>query len=643
MPEPSPTSTDQRTAFMTRALTFVDLTVQVAQAAGREDLVARLGRARSRLDDPEAKVLIVGEFKQGKSSLVNALVAATVCPVDDDIATAVPTVVRWAETANAELVSSPDGEVSVDTPESKLVRRTVDINQLSQHVTEGSNPANEQRLIRADVGLPRAILTGGLALIDTPGTGGLDSAHATITLRALSLADAVVFVTDASQEFSEPELQFLRQARQLCPNIVVVLTKIDFYPEWRRIQEIDRGHLQRAGIELPIFAVSSLLRSRATQADSKELNAESGYPPFVSWLRSEVVGKSELLSARVAANDSLAVLEQLQSPLAAERRTLADPEKAREIVAELERAKEWADRLRSQAARWQLTLGDGIGDLTSDIDYDLRSRVRILTKEAEEAIDGHDPADFWDEFEPWLYRRCSAEVVANYTELYQRSNALASVVSEHFAEDESNIAVQFAINDPTSLVGSLRTNAAIELERPGSVAGGVTALRGSYGGILMVSFFGGLVGLGGALLAPGAGVVGLLMGRKTLKDERERQLLQRRSQAKNAMRKYLDELTFQVNKDSKDALRLIHRQLRDAFMSRADELQRSTTEALAAAQQAVRQDQSTREQRLKLLDGEIARLTQIRTQVSQIAPDLATAAAASGVVAVTNVPAGTSR
>ena len=44
------------------------------------------------------RVLVVGEFKQGKSQLVNALVNAPVCPVDDDIATAVPTVVRHAET-----------------------------------------------------------------------------------------------------------------------------------------------------------------------------------------------------------------------------------------------------------------------------------------------------------------------------------------------------------------------------------------------------------------------------------------------------------------------------------------------------------------------------------------------------------------
>jgi hypothetical protein len=56
----------------------------------------RLRQARARLLDDQVRVLVVGEFKQGKSMLVNSLVSAPVCPVFDDIATAVSTVVRYA-------------------------------------------------------------------------------------------------------------------------------------------------------------------------------------------------------------------------------------------------------------------------------------------------------------------------------------------------------------------------------------------------------------------------------------------------------------------------------------------------------------------------------------------------------------------
>ena len=48
--------------------------------------------------------------------------------------------------------------------------------------------------------LDRPLLQAGLVLVDTPGVGGLDSAHGQLTRATLRAADAVLFVTDASQD-----------------------------------------------------------------------------------------------------------------------------------------------------------------------------------------------------------------------------------------------------------------------------------------------------------------------------------------------------------------------------------------------------------------------------------------------------------
>ena len=69
------------------------------------------------------------------------------------------------------------------------------------------------------------------------------------------------------------------------------------------------------------------------------------------------------------------------------------------------------------------------------------------------------------------------------------------------------------------------------------------------------------------------------MGRKAIKDEKERMLNLRRQQSKAAFRKYVDEVTFQVGKESRDSLRRVQRDLRDHFTARAEELQASTIEA----------------------------------------------------------------
>ncbi|MGH3821508.1 MAG: dynamin family protein, partial [Pseudonocardiaceae bacterium] len=71
----------------------VDLALATIAQYDRSDLEARLAQTRARLLDERVRVLVVGEFKQGKSLLVNGLVRAPVCPVHDDMATSVPTVV----------------------------------------------------------------------------------------------------------------------------------------------------------------------------------------------------------------------------------------------------------------------------------------------------------------------------------------------------------------------------------------------------------------------------------------------------------------------------------------------------------------------------------------------------------------------
>src|SRR6185436_12786473 len=120
-------------AALTRGRRVVELCLQACQAYGRTDLVGRLDRARKMLADPTAHIVVAGEFKQGKSSLVNALLGTTVCPVDDDVATAVPTYVRHGDEQRAALLlEGPDGEPPV--------RRPIDLDDVRAHVMERGRP-----------------------------------------------------------------------------------------------------------------------------------------------------------------------------------------------------------------------------------------------------------------------------------------------------------------------------------------------------------------------------------------------------------------------------------------------------------------------------------------------------------------------
>jgi len=583
------------------AAELLALAIRATTAYRREDLGERLAVARGRLLDPEVRVLVVGEFKQGKSLLVNSLVDAPVCPVDDDLATAVPTLVRFAPEPSVVLVGDDERQ-----------RRTVPIDQLAHHVSEAGNPGNRERLRYAEVGVPRTVLSGGLCLVDTPGVGGLDSAHGASTMAVLPTADAVILVSDAAQEYTGPELDFLRQAMKMCPNVLCVLTKTDLYPQWRRIAELNRGHLAAADVDADLIPVSSTLRQHAIRTQDASLNEESGFPELIARLRNDILGQAAELADRSVANDVLSVTTQLSASMQAELAAHRDPNHAEDLIAELTRARARADALKERSARWQQTLNDGVSDLIADIEYDLRDRMRHLMREAEEELELVDPATVDDEFTLWLHQRGAAAASANFVWTHQRAQWLARQVAEHFGDAGDQALPDLSLHAPT---------ASSTFEMPVAEHFGlgqkvITGMRGGYGGTIMIGMLSTVAGL--TLLNPVSVAAGVLLGRKTVKDERKRQVQRRQSEAKAAARRFVDDLIFQVGKESRDLLRQLQRTLRDHFTAHAQELSRSVQEALIAAQQAVKSDSGSREGRIKDVTAELSRVEHLASLAREL-------------------------
>jgi hypothetical protein len=616
------------------AVDLVDLALKATTAYERPDLGGRLLQTRKRLADPDVRVLVVGEFKQGKSQLVNALVNAPVCPVDDDIATAVPTVVKYAETTAAELVREGDSEGSAE-------RTSVPAGELAQHVSEAGNPGNKALLSYAEVGLPRKLLSGGLVLVDTPGVGGLGSAHGAATMSALPSADAVLLVSDAAQEYTGPELEFLDAAMKLCPNVACVLTKTDLYPHWRRIEELDRGHLRKAGVDAKIFPVSSVLRLHAARAhadaaksqdDAAKAQAEavmdeSGFKPLVDYLLRKVVAQSDELDRRSTSHDVLSISEQLAAGMKAELSALEDPEQSAALVENLTRAKARADELKQRSSRWQITLNDGVADLQSDIEYDLRDRLRTIGREAEQLIDDGDPAEVWEQFSDWFHQQVSSAASANFVWAAERARWLAGQVVEHFAEG-AEIAMPELRFDDEGIAGKVDPLEQPEAEKFGIGNKLFTGMRGGYGGMLMIGMATTIAGLG--MLNPLSIGAGLLFGGKTLRDEKKRMLQKRRGDAKTAVRKHIDEVTFQVGKDSRDMLRRTQRQLRDHFSALAEEMSTSLSASVQAAQSAVKTSSSERERRIRDLKAELSRIDGLAKRARALAGEKQAAALSTG-------------
>src|SRR5215217_957005 len=590
---------------------LIDHSTKIAEAQDRGDLAERLARARARISDPQIRVVIAGQLKQGKSQLLNSLLNVPVSRVGDDETTVLATMVSFGEQATAKLIvaGADEGEpYAVEIPIADIK------NDLRRHPAAGG-----RQVLRVAVTANSPLLKGGLVFVDTPGVGGHGQPHLSATLGLLPDADAMLMISDTSQEFTEPEMTFIRQAFEICPLATIVATKIDLYPHWRQIVETNKSHLQRAGLPLPMIPASSLLRSHAIQLNDKELNEESNFPAIVKFLSEKVLSRENDRVRDQVLAEVRSAAEHLTLAAESELSALNDPEARDRLQAELERRKQEAQDALQQTALWQQVLNDGIADLTADVDHDLRGRFRAITQHTEHVIDTTDPTQHWAEIGAELENSIATAVGDNFVWAYQRAEVLAAEVARTFVEAglEAVKMPQLDAREMGASLGEIKSLSRLEAKPIKAGHKVVTGMRGSYGGVLMFGMLTSFAGLG--MFNPLSLGAGLLLGRKTYKDDMENRMMRVRNEAKMNMRRFVDDVSFVVNKESRDRLRAIQRQLRDHYRGIANQTTRSLNESLQATLTAAKMEENERNSRVAELERQLNILGQVTDHANRIA------------------------
>ncbi len=593
---------------------LIDHTSAIADLNDRGgDLVARLAVAKERITDPQIRVVIAGQLKQGKSQLLNSLLNMPVARVGDDETTALVTVISYAEQPSATLIVSVGEGVppqSIDIPIDDI-----------RHDLRRAPQAQGREVLRVEVGAPSPLLQGGLAFIDTPGVGGHGQPHLSSTLGLLPDADAMLMISDTSQEFTEPEMRFIRQAHEICPVGAIVATKTDLYPFWREIVSTNTAHLQRAGLQLPLIPVSSLLRSHAIQLNDKELNEESNFPALVAWLSEKVLSRENDAVRDHVVAEIRSAAEHLNLAVNSELSALSDPDQARRLTEDLERRKQEAQDALQQTALWQQVLNDGIADLTADVEHDLRARFRAITQHIEGVIDDCDPpTQHWAEIGAEVEDSVANAVGDNFVWAYQRAEALAEDVARTFVEAglDAIKMPEVSAAEMNAGLGRLKSLARLESKPIGKGHKVITSMRGSYGGVLMFGMLTSVAGLG--MFNPLSLGAGLLLGRKAYKEDMENRMMRVRNEAKTNLRRFVDDVLFVVSKESRDRLKNVQRQLRDHYRDIANQTNRSLNESLQSTIAAARMEETDRNNRIRELERQANILSQVLDNAEKLFP-----------------------
>jgi small GTP-binding protein len=206
MKAPNP-DTNVRTALL-------DTLSEVSRLGGETDR-RHLAELADRLRDERLRVLVAGEAKRGKSTVVNALLGRAVLPTGVTPVTAVATVVRYGA----------EEHVRADFADGHGERRP--LADLPGLVTERGNPGNRLGLTQVVVCVDADLAARGVEIVDTPGTGSVFEHNTAEAERALEHMDAAVFVLTADPPISAAERDLLARVTQASVRVFVLLNKAD--------------------------------------------------------------------------------------------------------------------------------------------------------------------------------------------------------------------------------------------------------------------------------------------------------------------------------------------------------------------------------------------------------------------------------
>lgn len=211
-----------------------DRAVGVAEGRSAEDLAGilqdarrlasdrdalRLDRLRQRFADLRLRVLVVGEAKRGKSTLVNALLGRDLLP------TGVTPLTSVATTVTAAPDGQPEDAVAIGLDGSHI---GVALARLPDLVTERGNPDNARRLAEVVVRVRNPLLDRySLDLVDTPGTGSVFAHNTADAHAAFATLDAAVLVLTVDPPISQAERELLERISAMSLRTFVVLNKSD--------------------------------------------------------------------------------------------------------------------------------------------------------------------------------------------------------------------------------------------------------------------------------------------------------------------------------------------------------------------------------------------------------------------------------
>ncbi len=296
--------TDSKKEFLERkerVMNALSKAVEFSKSNGFEKEAESLAAQYNNVKNEEFVITVIGEFSNGKSYLLNALMGEKLLPSYSGEATAAINFLRHkakAENGEAICVYNKDGTTKkFNTADESILREYV--------CTKAKN--NVTNIDHIDIFLESKFLEDNVTLVDTPGLSGLKSGLADLTKQQIEKSSASIFMFNARRPGSQSDFDSLHVLRKSVNSIILVLNAIDLIDEDKGetvesvIQDLENKKKSFFPDDAELTKVHPIsakmaLAGRSSQkievfgtdnyspAEKEKLVAESGMPEFEDYL-----------------------------------------------------------------------------------------------------------------------------------------------------------------------------------------------------------------------------------------------------------------------------------------------------------------------------------------------------------------------
>jgi GTP-binding protein EngB required for normal cell division len=279
---------EEYAAHKSDLMSLADQIEGIAGMMGNERAKTRTAALKSSLAAERFNLAVLGGFKRGKSTFVNALLGANLVPVGVVPLTSIVTKIVYGENREA-LVLYQDGR-----------NKIIQIADLGQYITEKGNPNNKLKVAEVEVSFDSVKLKDGVTIVDTPGTGSTFTENTKVTHEFIDHADAGIFILSADPPIGEAEVDFLRMIKRSVDRLFFVQNKIDHLTEaeWQEALDFSAKVIKDTlGLsKVVIYPLSSKNALEAKRKGNAELFRESRFDAFENDLKSFLLsGKGDTI------------------------------------------------------------------------------------------------------------------------------------------------------------------------------------------------------------------------------------------------------------------------------------------------------------------------------------------------------------